>query len=174
MYNIPTFATTEPKRSKGSIWKIISLIITLFLIIMILVILNISEFFNIKGTSMYPTLQEGQLVMCVETDNIERGDLVAFYNNNNEDYVIKRVVGLPGEKIDIQSDGTVLINDEPLTEDYLDYKAKGEVEVSLPQELPPNAYFLMGDNRGDSLDSRHHQVGNLTKDKIICKVKLII
>lgn len=172
MYNIPTLATTETKRSRGNIWKMIGLIITLFLIIIILVILNMSHFFNIKGTSMYPALHEGQFVMCVESENVERGDMVAFYKN--DDYVIKRVIGLPGEKIDIESDGTVLINQEPLTESYLDYKAKGDVEVSLPQDIAANAYFVMGDNRGDSLDSRHHQVGTLTKDKIICKVKLVI
>lgn len=172
MYNIPTFAEIPPKRKQGSIWKIIGLIITLFLIVMILAILNVSHFFKIKGTSMYPNLQEGQLVMCVESDTIRRGDMVAFYKN--DEYVIKRVVGLPGEKLDIDTEGTVLINEEPLPEDYLTYKAKGEVEIELPQKIATNAYFVMGDNRGDSLDSRHHQVGTLTIDKIICKVKLVI
>lgn len=168
MYNIPTFATTEQKRSKGNIWKIISLIITLLLIIILLIIINTSYFYKINGTSMYPTLKQNEYVFCLKQFQIERGDIVAFNNLGNN--VIKRIIGLPGETIDIKDDGTIIINDKALEEEYLNNKVKGDVEINLPYKIPENSYFVLGDNRADSLDSRYNSIGTINIDEIICEV----
>ena len=84
--------------------------------------------------------------------------------------VIKRVIGLPGETIDINDDGTIIINDKALEEEYLNNKVKGDVEINLPYKIPENSYFVLGDNRADSLDSRYNSIGTINIDEIICEV----
>lgn len=121
---------------------------------------------------MYPTLLEGKYVVCLKSNNIKRGDIVAFYKNDN--FIIKRVVGLPNETIDISKDGIVSIDGIELKEEYLTEKGYGIPDIKLPYKNGSNSYFVLGDNREDSLDSRHYQIGTLTKEDIICKVKLVL
>lgn len=153
-----------------SISKII-LIITLILVgiaLLLIMLFNI-KIYRINGTSMSPTLQEKEYVLTYKT-NYKRGDIIAYSHNNV--IMIKRIIGLPQDKVDIKEDGTVYINDVELQEPYLTEKALGDPEITFPYEVPANTYFVLGDNRADSLDSRNIHIGSINQEAIIGKVKL--
>lgn len=123
---------------------------------------------QIYGASMTPTLEEGQIVVSVKADDLEPGDVVAFYYGNK--VLIKRYIAGPGTWINILEDGTVLLNNEVLHEPYLTEKAFGICDLEFPYQVPENTYFLMGDQRSTSVDSRHSSVGCISKEEIVGKI----
>lgn len=123
---------------------------------------------RIYGTSMMPALTDGDIVAAVRSGSYERGDVIAFYYNNK--ILVKRVVGLPGEWVDIDADGNVSINGEPLDEPYLEEKAPGECDIELPYQVSDGRYFVMGDHRSVSSDSRSSEVGCVPEEQIIGKL----
>lgn len=123
---------------------------------------------QIAGTSMEPSLNDGDIVLLVKTNNLETGDLCAFYYSNK--ILIKRVIGTPGDYIWIESDGTVYLNGEPLDEPYVSQKALGECDVEFPYQIPENNYFVMGDHRETSIDSRSSVIGCIAQDQLIGKI----
>lgn len=127
---------------------------------------------RVTGTSMTPTLFNDDLVICRKWGEFKQGDVVAFYNNNK--ILLKRVIGTPGDWIDIKEDGTVYVNGEELDEPYLDEKAFGECDIKLPYQVPDSRIFVMGDHRSTSVDSRSTSVGCIAEEYIIGKVMLRI
>lgn len=123
---------------------------------------------QIFGSSMTPTLQEGQIVVSVKTGKLEPGDVVAFYYGNK--VLVKRCIAGPGSWVDILEDGTVLVNGEELQEPYLTDKHFGICDLELPYQVPEGTYFLMGDERETSVDSRHSSVGCITLDQIVGRI----
>lgn len=123
---------------------------------------------QIYGASMTPTLKEGQIVVSVKIREMEAGDIVAFYYGNK--VLIKRYIAGPGSWVDIQEDGTVLIDGKILEEPYLTEKAFGICDLELPYQVPEGTYFLMGDLRESSVDSRHSSVGCISDDQIVGKI----
>ena len=123
---------------------------------------------RIYGSSMSPTLVNGNIVTALRGGSYERGDIVAFYYNDK--ILVKRIVGLPGEVIDIDEDGSVSVDGEPLDEPYLDEKALGECDIELPYQVPEGRYFVMGDNRSVSSDSRSSQVSCVAEEQVIGKL----
>lgn len=123
---------------------------------------------RIYGTSMVPTLEDGQIVITVKGSSFQQGDIVAFYQGNK--LLIKRYIAGPGDWVDIDEEGNVSVNGELLEEPYLQQKAYGETNIELPYQVPENKYFLMGDNRDVSIDSRNTTVGAVSKDQIVGKV----
>ena len=120
---------------------------------------------RVYGTSMFPPLTDGNIVVAVRNGSYERGDVIAFYYNNK--ILVKRVIGLPGEWVDIDAAGSVSIDGEPLEEPYLTEKALGECSVDLPYQVPEGRYFVMGDHRGVSSDSRNSDVGCVAEEQIV-------
>jgi signal peptidase I len=123
---------------------------------------------QIAGTSMEPNLNDGDIVLLVKTKKLETGDLCAFYYSNK--VLIKRIIGKPGDEIFIDAAGTVFVNGEPLDEPYITKKALGECDVEFPYEVPENSYFVMGDHRETSIDSRSTIIGCVPEDQIIGKI----
>ncbi len=123
---------------------------------------------RISGSSMVPTLCEGQIVVTVKTNSFEPGDIVAFYQGNK--LLIKRYIAGPADWVNIDAAGNVSVNGEMLDEPYLVEKAYGETNIELPYQVPENRYFLMGDNRDVSVDSRNTSVGAVAEDQIVGKV----
>lgn len=125
---------------------------------------------RVTGTSMTPTLVNDELVICSKRSNFQSGDIVAFYFNNK--ILLKRVIGVAGDVIDIKEDGTVYVNGEKLEEPYVNELAFGECDLDLPYQVPESRVFVMGDHRSTSVDSRSSVVGCISEEYIVGRVIL--
>lgn len=123
---------------------------------------------QIAGTSMEPSLDDGDIVLLFKTDQLETGDLCAFYYSNK--ILIKRIIATPGDYLWINNDGTVYLNGSELPEPYISEKSLGECDVEFPHQVPENHYFMMGDHRETSIDSRSTVIGDIAEDQIIGKI----
>ena len=123
---------------------------------------------QIAGTSMEPSLNDGDIVLLIKTEKLKTGDLCAFYFSNK--ILIKRIIGTPGDYLWINPDGTVYLNGTELSEPYLKEKALGECDIEFPYQVPENHYFMMGDHRETSIDSRSTVIGGIAEDQIIGKI----
>ena len=117
---------------------------------------------------MSPTLKNDELVICSKRSNFKSGDMVAFYYNNK--ILLKRVIGIEGDIIDIKEDGTVYVNGTELDESYVNEKSLGICDIKLPYQVPDNRIFVMGDNRSVSVDSRSTTVGCIADEYVIGRV----
>ena len=124
--------------------------------------------FQIEGTSMEPTLVHGDIVLLTKTTSFGRGDICGFAWNNKT--LIKRVIGIPGDWIEIDTDGTVYRNGEKLDEPYAEQIAFGECDLEFPFQVPQEQYFVLGDMRESSIDSRNTLVGCVENEQIIGKI----
>lgn len=142
----------------------------------ITVLLSIFAFplFRIYGTSMQPTLAQGDVVLAVKSGDLATGDLIAFSYNNTT--LTKRVIAGPGDWVDIDGAGVVTVNGAPLDESYLPpgAQALGQCDIALPYQVPDNQYFVMGDNRAASVDSRSQRMGCIPKAQVAGKLELRI
>ena len=123
---------------------------------------------QIYGSSMYPTIQEGQIVVSVKGADFTQGDVIAFYYNNK--ILVKRMIAGPGSWVDIDKKGNVTVDGEPLDEPYLTEKALGDCNIKLPYQVPDGRYFVMGDHRSTSIDSRNISVGCVAEEQIVGKI----
>lgn len=146
-----------------------------YIIILIIVILVKSYLITpvqVNGDSMYNTLYDNDIMILnkigYKFDNIKRFDIVVI--DYNDKYLIKRVIGLPGEKVKI-ADNKLYINDEYVEEYFLDTSVITD-DYELNGVIPEGYYFVMGDNREISLDSR--RLGVFSKDQIEGKATLTI
>lgn len=124
---------------------------------------------QIYGTSMQPTLEDGDVLFSVKTSDLDQGDIVAFYYNNS--ILVKRVIAKAGDWVFIDEDGTVSVNDVELDEPYLTAKSYGkDTNVDFPYQVPDGKIFVMGDNRETSIDSRHTTMGCVAQEQIVGKI----
>ena len=123
---------------------------------------------QVYGSSMEPTLMNGELVIALKTGKFRQGEVVAFYYNNK--ILLKRVIGVAGDQIYIREDGAVLVNGEVLDEPYLSEKSLGECDIDFPYQVPDNRIFVMGDHRASSIDSRSSSIGCISDEFIVGRV----
>ena len=143
-------------------------VLTIVAAVAVLIATLVLPVLQIEGTSMEPTLHNGDIVLLMKTTRFDRGELCAFTWNNK--LLVKRVIGQPGDWIEIDTDGTVYCNGEKLDEPYVEQRALGECDLEFPFQVPPEQYFVIGDMRESSIDSRNSLIGCIPKDQIVGKV----
>ena len=127
---------------------------------------------QIRGESMTPTLRDGDLVVASRHSSFASGDIIAFYYNNK--VLLKRVIGQPGDWIDMREDGTIVVNKKPLRENYVKGSKIGKTDIKFPYQVPEQRYFVLGDHRSISLDSRTKAIGTVSEDQVVGKAMLIV
>jgi len=127
---------------------------------------------QVQRGSMLPTLHDGEQIILITVGGIHRGDIVAFHLGNQT--MLKRVIATAGETVTIDEDGTVYVDGEPINEPYIQGKSIGECDIEFPFIVPDKQFFVMGDNRTPSMDSRLKEFGTIHKDVIIGKTILRI
>ena len=143
-------------------------VLTVVAAVAVLIATLVLPVLQIEGTSMEPTLSNGDIVLLTKTTRFDRGDLCGFTWNNK--LLIKRVIGLPGDWIEIDTDGTIYLNGGKLDEPYVLETALGECDLEFPFQVPQEQYFVIGDMRESSIDSRNTVIGCIPKDQIVGKV----
>lgn len=127
---------------------------------------------QVYGTSMEPTLTEGDIVVSLKGSKFKTGDIVAFYYNNK--ILVKRVIGSAGDWINIDPDGSVYVNNVAIDEPYLQDKAFGTCDIELPYQVPEGRTFVLGDNRSVSMDSRSTAVGCVSEEQIVGRLSFVV
>ena len=123
---------------------------------------------QISGDSMSPTLEHDEVIVLLKTKKFERGDLIGFYYQGK--ILLKRVIALPDDELVIDADGNVYVNGEMLEEPYVTDKGLGDCDLEFPYKVQGTSYFVLGDRRSNSVDSRNSAVGAISRDDIIGKV----
>ena len=143
-------------------------VLTIVAAVAVLIATLVLPVLQIEGTSMEPTLSNGDIVLLAKTTRFDRGELCAFTWNNK--LLVKRVIGLPGDWIEIDTNGMIYLNGEKLDEPYVQQLAFGECDLEFPFQVPQEQYFVVGDMRKSSIDSRNSLIGCISKDQIVGKV----
>lgn len=128
----------------------------------------ITPLLEVSETTMKPSINNGDYVVAVKTQNLKRGDIVAFYHGNK--ILIKRVIALEGDWINIDEKGNVYLNNKQLKEDYILNKSSGDYTTDFPYQVPNNKYFVLNDERDIVIDSRNKDIDSIDKNTIIGKV----
>ena len=123
---------------------------------------------QIQGNSMEPTLNDEEIVILLKTTNLKRGQLCCFSYQNK--LLIKRIIGIPGDSISIHDDGTVYVNGSAIEEPYIIDRALGECDITFPVNVTDNHYFILGDHRSTSIDSRSSVVGLVSDEQIVGRI----
>ncbi len=123
---------------------------------------------QIYGTSMTPTLKEGEIVVSVKNSDFKTGDLIAFYIGNK--LLVKRCIAGPGDYVNIDTNGNVYVNEQLLVEPYVSKKALGECDIEMPYQVPDGRWFVIGDHRETSVDSRSSTVGCVAEEQVVGKI----
>ena len=124
------------------------------------------------GSSMSPTLEDGQILVSVKATEFQQGDIIAFYYNNK--ILIKRVIACPRDWVEMTEDGSVYVNGALLDEPYVQEKTLGECDIVFPYQVPDDRYFVMGDHRSISADSRSSAVGCVAVEQVVGKLGKLV
>ena len=148
---------------RNSVYTLITVVAVSVLVAMLLM-----PVLQIAGTSMSDTMGDGDIVLALRYSKFETGDVIAFYYNNT--VLVKRVIASSGQWVDIDSDGNVYVDGVAIEESYVTQKALGECNIELPYQVPTGRYFVMGDNRANSIDSRNTEIGCVSSDMVIGRI----
>lgn len=164
---------TERKRiRRGSYyWQALRGTVAVLIVVAAIAVLITTLFLpilQISGDSMSPTMEHDEIVILLKTKNFERGDLIGFYYQGK--ILLKRVIALPEDEVAIDADGNVYVNGELLEEPYVTDMCLGDCDLEFPYKVPGTGYFVLGDQRSNSVDSRNSAIGAISQDDIIGKV----
>ncbi len=160
----------EPRRKKKKPARTVLKVFLILLLTVLVLAIGASVYmvmqygYVVYGTSMAPSLVEGDLVLAIPKSLPVTGDLVSF--NNGDRVLIKRAIGCPGDEISISQDGRVTLNGIELNESYALFTEGDAGDVSYPLTVPEHFYFVMGDNRANSVDSRYSVLGMVSEQDI--------
>jgi signal peptidase I len=146
----------------------------LFAIILAFLI-NKFVFFNVSvpTESMYPTIKPGDKIFVLRNykpSSLKRGDILVFHSKEADEDLIKRLIGLPNETIEVKTDGSLIVNGKSIDEPYVKYKSDKPGSFVVPE----GCYLFLGDNRANSVDSRYWENPYIPYDEIMGKAKFII
>lgn len=125
---------------------------------------------QIYENSMSPTLEKDDIVLSVKTKDIKGGDVIAFYYNNH--ILVKRVIAVSSDWVEFDIEGNVYVNGRYINETYIKDKEVGEYDISFPYQVPENTYFVLNDERSESLDSRSQIIGTVKQEDVVGKIIL--
>lgn len=165
--------TAERKRLKRGIYyrKALRSTVAVLVVVAAVSVLIATLFLpilQISGDSMSPSFTDGEIVVLLKSTNYKRGDVIGFYYQGK--VLLKRVVAEPGDTVVIDGEGNVYVNTQLLEEDYVAEKSLGDTDVEFPYVVPEQSYFVLGDKRSNSVDSRSSVIGSVPKDQIIGRV----
>lgn len=177
--SIPSMAEVQAEKKRLSFrqkfWRTVGSTLAMLIVVAAIAALAATLFLpvlKVSGDSMTPALQDQDVILLWKTGKLKAGDLVGFSWQNK--LLLKRVVGLPGDVIAIDENGVLTRNGQVVEEPYVDEPALGECSVTFPYQVPENRYFVLGDHRSTSIDSRSSMIGCVEKDQLIGKVVLKI
>ena len=164
---------TERKRIRRNTlyWQALRSTVAVLVVVAAVAVLIATLFLpilQISGDSMSPTLKNDEIVVLLKTKSFERGDLIGFYYQGK--ILLKRVIALPEDEVAIDAEGNVYVNGEILDEPYVTDKCLGNCDLEFPYKVPGTGYFVLGDQRTNSVDSRNSVIGAIPQDDIIGKV----
>ena len=177
--NIPVPSLSEIQHERKRIrrgayyWQALRGTVSVLVVVAAIAVLIATLFLpilQISGDSMSPTLKHDEIVVLLKTKKFDRGDLIGFYYQGK--ILLKRVVALPEDEVVIDAEGNVYVNEELLEEPYVSEKGLGDCDLEFPYRVPGTGYFVLGDRRSNSVDSRNSVVGAITQDDIIGRVCL--
>ena len=163
LYNKARYRKNFTEKFRSTIFMLI--VVAAFAVLVAMLFLPI---LRIYGKSMKGTLDSGDIVVSVKSNQFATGDIIAFYYNNN--ILVKRVIAKSGDWVNMTKDGTVYVNDKKINEPYLTSKSYGKTDIIFPYQVPENRIFVMGDNRKVSIDSRNTSIGTVSDEQIVGKL----
>ncbi|HEM3213064.1 signal peptidase I [Streptococcus suis] len=164
-------AVYQQAKYKKTFWETIRSTVFMLVVVAafaVLIAVLFLPILRIYGNSMKGTLNSGDIVVSVKSNDFESSDVVAFYYNNN--ILVKRVIAEAGDWVDMDEEGNVYVNKKKLDEPYLTEKAYGQTDITFPYQVPENRIFVMGDNRQESIDSRNNAIGTVADEQIVGKL----
>lgn len=165
---------SEQEKIRNTKYIFIKMTVKIVLIIILTVSLLLNLFTLVMpvvkyyGTSMSPTLEDGQILIVSKLSEIESGDIIAFYYNNK--VLVRRVAAVGNEQIAVDVFGTVKVNGNEIEEPYIQNKTYGQCDIDFPFTVPSNTFFVLGDNREVAMDSRLEEIGTVAEDRVIGKI----
>lgn len=123
---------------------------------------------SVSGSSMEPNMMNGDIIVGLSTDKFQTGDICCFYYNNK--LLLKRIVAVAGDWVEIDGDGYVYVNGTLLDEPYVQDRSLGICDIEFPYQVPDDRVFVLGDHRSTSVDSRSSVVGCVSEEEIVGKV----
>ena len=161
----------EQRRKREKRHSVISISIIAVLLVAALGIWRLNSrniILEVNGTAMEPALFQGDRVLCKRNAQIQRKDLVAFYYEDQ--LLIKRVIAGPGQKVNIMDDGSVYVDGVKMQEPYAANVQLGQCDRDFPYVVPEGEYFVLSDDRSNTVDSRYSGFGCVSQDQIIGKI----